>query len=128
MFPSRATLAPPVLNQLDPDQAIFRELGLSPGAPSTRVNLPGLGVPLQHTAQSAAAVARHRGLARQMTARILSNMPAIQNMAEGPRKQLLVRRISELVQSRLSQALSAGTLPLALSQGAQLPAWLQRPL
>lgn len=128
VFPSRATLAPPVLNQLDPDQAIFRELGLSPGAPSTRVNLPGLGVPLQHTAQSAAAVARHRGLARQMTARILSNMPAIQNMAEGPRKQLLVRRIAELVQSRLSQALSAGTLPIALSQGAQLPGWLQRPL
>ena len=128
VFPSRQTLMPPVLDLSDPNQAIFRELGLTPGAPSTRVNLPGLDVPLQHTAESAAAVARHRGLARQITGRLLSNMPALRNMPDSPQKQLLVRRIAEMVQRRISQALSAGTLPIALSQGAQLPGWLQRPL
>ena len=126
-FPSRSTLMPPAINLSDPAQAIFRELGLSPGAPSTRVNIPGLDIPLKQTPESAAAVARHRGLARQITGMVLSNMPALTNMPDGLQKQILTKRITELLQRRITAALSAGTLPLSLAQGAQLPASLRQP-
>jgi hypothetical protein len=126
-FPGRMTAMPPVIQESNPNQAIFRELGLSPGAPSSRVNVPGLGVPLQQTAASAAAVARHRGRARELTGRLLRNMPALRNMPDGPQKRLLVGQITEMIQRQLSAALSGATLPTALSQGAQLPAWLRQP-
>mgnify|MGYP001216541014 CR=1 FL=1 len=124
LFPSRESVMPPALNQTDPRQALLRNLGLRPGSPSTRVTLPGLNVPLQQTPASAAAVAKHRGFARELATNILSQMPQLQQMPDGPQKQLLARRLFEAIQGRISRALAAGTLPLALSQGATLPDWL----
>jgi hypothetical protein len=127
LFPTRQTTIPPPMRQSDPSQAVFRELGLDPSPPSRRVNVPGTDIRLTHTPASAAAVARNRGMARQLTGQLLAGMPALQNMPDGPQKTLLVRRLSEMIQRQISGALSAGTLPLALSQGAQLPAWLRQP-
>ena len=126
LFPSRESVMPPALNQSDPSQAIFRDLGLRPGAPSTRVNIPGLNVPLQQTPESAAAVAKHRGFARQLAANLLSKIPQLQQMPDGPQKRLLARQLFETIQGRISRALAQGTLPLALSQGATLPDWLRQ--
>ena len=126
LFPSRESVMPPALNQSDPSQAIFRDLGLRPGAPSTRVNIPGLNVPLQQTPESAAAVAKHRGFARQLAANLLSQIPQLQQMPDGPQKRLLARQLFETIQGRISRALAQGTLPLALSQGATLPDWLRQ--
>ncbi|GEM_PF-3576850 len=125
LFPSRESVMPPALNQSDPQQALLRDLGLRPGPPSTRVNIPGLNVPLQQTAASAAAVSKHRGFARQLAANLLSQMPQLQQMPDGPQKRLLARQLFETIQGRISRALAQGTLPLALSQGATLPEWLQ---
>ena len=115
---------PATLKQTDPRQAIFRDLGLQPGAPSTRVEIPGTGVPLQHTPESSAAVSKYRGFARRLAANLLSQMPQLQQMPEGPRKQVIAQQLFEQLQRRISQSLAAGTLPTALSQGATVPPFL----
>ena len=127
VFPSRESVMRPALSQTDPRQAIFRDLGLEPGAPSTRVEIPGTGVPLQQTSESAAAVAKHRGFARELAANLLSQMPQLQQMPEGPHKQMAARQLFEQLQRRISRALAAGTLPAALSRGATVPPFLGRP-
>jgi hypothetical protein len=124
MAPSRESVMPATLKQTDPRQAIFRDLGLQPGAPSTRVEIPGTGVPLQHTPESSAAVSKYRGFARRLAANLLSQMPQLQQMLEGPRKQVIAQQLFEQLQRRISQSLAAGTLPTALSQGATVPPFL----
>ena len=113
------------MNRLDPQMAQLAELGITPGPPSASVTLPGTGLPLQQTPQSAAAVQRYRGLARQLAANIVTQMPQLQQMPDGPQKKYLAGLLMQQLQSRISRALSAGTLPLSLSQGAQLPALFQ---
>ena len=124
MAPSRESVMPPALKQTDPRQAIFRDLGLNPGAPSTRVEIPGTGVPLQQTPESSAAVSRHRGFTRRLAANLLSQMPQLQQMPDGPQKNFLTRHIYERIVGQISRALAAGTLPAALSQGATAPSFL----
>ena len=125
MFPALESAAPPAMNRLDPQMAQLAELGITPGPPSASVTLPGTGLPLQQTPQSAAAVQRYRGLARQLAANIVTQMPQLQQMPDGPQKKYLAGLLMQQLQSRISRALSAGTLPLSLSQGAQLPALFQ---
>jgi len=124
MFPALQSAEPPAMNQLDPLMAQLASLGIKPGAPTANVTLPGTGLPLQQTAQSAAAVQRYRGLARQLAANIVTQIPQLQQLPDGPQKQYLARLLMEDIQGRISRVLSAGTLPLSLSQGAQLPALL----
>jgi len=124
MFPALESAAPPAMNQMDPLMAQLASLGIQPGAPTANVTLPGTGLPLQQTAQSAAAVQRYRGIARQLAANIVTQIPQLQQLPDGPQKQYLARLLMEDIQERISRVLSAGTLPLSLSQGAQLPALL----
>ena len=124
MFPALESAAPPAMNQMDPLMAQLASLGIQPGAPTANVTLPGTGLPLQQTAQSAAAVQRYRGIARQLAANIVTQIPQLQQLPDGPQKQYLSRLLMEDIQGRISRVLSAGTLPLSLSQGAQLPALL----
>ena len=124
MFPALESAAPPAMNQMDPLMAQLASLGIQPGAPTANVTLPGTGLPLQQTAQSAAAVQRYRGIARQLAANIVTQIPQLQQLPDGPQKQYLARLLMEDIQGRISRVLSAGTLPLSLSQGAQLPALL----
>jgi len=124
MFPALQSAEPPAMNQLDPLMAQLASLGIKPGTPTANVTLPGTGLPLQQTAQSAAAVQRYRGLARQLAANIVTQIPQLQQLPDGPQKQYLARLLMEEIQGRISRVLSAGTLPMSLSQGAQLPALL----
>ena len=124
MFPALESAAPPAMNQMDPLMAQLASLGIQPGAPTANVTLPGTGLPLQQTAQSAAAVQRYRGIARQLAANIVTQIPQLQQLPDGPQKQYLARLLMEDIQGRISRVLSAGTLPLSLSEGAQLPALL----
>ena len=124
MFPALESAAPPAMNQMDPLMAQLASLGIQPGAPTANVTLPGTGLPLQQTAQSAAAVQRYRGIARQLAANIVTQIPQLQQLPDGPQKQYLARLLMEDIQGRISRVRSAGTLPLSLSQGAQLPALL----
>jgi len=124
MFPALESAAPPAMNQMDPLMAQLASLGIQPGAPTANVTLPGTGLPLQQTAQSAAAVRRYRGTPRQLAANIVTQIPQLQQLPDGPQKQYLARLLMEDIQERISRVLSAGTLPLSLSQGAQLPALL----
>jgi len=76
---------------------------------------------MTHTPQSAAAVQRYRGQAREMAARIVTQIPQLQQMPDSPQKRMLARLIMRRVQNRISQSMSSAALPLSMMQGATLP-------
>ena len=121
LFPSFESSAPAPMNQLDPLMRQLTEMGIRPNVPSANVGLPGLGVNLQQTPRSAAAVQRYRGQARELAARIVTQIPQLQQMPDGPQKRMLSRLIMRRIQNRISRSMSATTLPLAVMQGATLP-------
>jgi len=123
--PSLQTVTPPAMNRLDPQIGALADLGIRMNAPTANVTLPGTGLPLQQTAQSAAAVQRYRGYARQLAANIVLQLPVVQQLQDGPQKSYLVNQLMDQIQGTIAQAMSAGTLPVAVSQGAQLPAILR---
>jgi len=70
-------------------------------------------------------VQRYRGYARQLAANIVLQLPVVQQLQDGPQKSYLVNQLMDQIQGTIAQAMSAGTLPVAVSQGAQLPAILR---
>jgi hypothetical protein len=121
VFPSFESAAPAPMNQRDPLMRQLTELGIKPNIPSANVSVPGLGVNMTHTPQSAASVQRYRGQAREMAARIVTQIPQLQQMPDSPQKRMLARLIMRRVQNRISQSMSSAALPLSMMQGATLP-------
>jgi hypothetical protein len=101
-------------------------MGVEMQAPSAQVNIPGLGVPLRQTKESAASVQRVRGLSRQLAANIILQIPGLQEMPDSPMKRLLVDKLVNTLQGSFSRTINKAVLPLSILQGAQLPAFLAR--
>ena len=99
------------------------DLGIRPGPPSSRVEMPGLGGKIEMPAQTVAQVQRHRGQARERTAQILSQM-APWLMSLPPRQRaIMTAYLNNYISQVQGQATQAGSLALALSGGGQLPRW-----
>ena len=128
VFPSRESAAPPAMNQLDPLMAQLAELGITPGPPSARVTLPGTDLPLQHTAESAAATQRVGGIPAQITAHIVAQImsrPQMQVLPDAQRN-LIARQLMDQIRERVRRALGSARLSTALASGAQLPSLLRQ--
>lgn len=123
-FPGLRSFEPPAMPQSDPLMAELRGLGLHLQAPASRVTLPGTGLPLQHTAQSAAATQRVGGIPPQIAAQIVTQImsqPGFQAMPQAQRNYI-ARMLMDRIRGRLSSAMGAAKLATALSRGAQMPA------
>ena len=131
-FPSRDQMAPPAMDALNPEMRIFDELGITPTSPSDRVAVPGLGLPLEQTPESAAAVQAQRGLARRVAADQLRTLftqdPRLRDMPDGPQKQMIAQKIYETIMRQVNAQQQALMLPLSLAKGASLPPWVQTAL
>tara|TARA_R100001086_G_scaffold140122_1_gene73512 strand:- start:198 stop:1802 length:1605 start_codon:yes stop_codon:yes gene_type:complete len=129
VFPSRESAAPPAMNQLDPLMAQLAELGITPGPPSARVTLPGTGLPLQQTAESAAATQRVGGIPPQIAAQIVAQImsrPQMQALPDAQRNWI-ARQLMDRIRGRVGRALGSARLATALGSGAQLPSLLRQP-
>ena len=124
--PSLSAAEPPAQNLRDPQMGALARMGVEMQAPSAQVNIPGLGVPLRQTKESAASVQRVRGLSRQLAANIILQIPGLQEMPDSPMKRLLVDKLVNTLQGSFSRTINKAVLPLSILQGAQLPAFLAR--
>jgi hypothetical protein len=121
--PALQSAEPAAMPESDPLLSQLRELGIELQPPSSRVTLPGTGLPLKQTAESARDVQALGGISPQLAVPIvlqLMSQPQFKDMPPARKRyyaQLLMRRI----QGRLSRALSSARLATALSGGAQPP-------
>ena len=121
--PALRSAEPAAMPESDPLLSQLRELGIELQPPSSRVTLPGTGLPLKQTAESARDVQALGGISPQLAVPIvlqLMSQPQFKDMPPARKRyyaQLLMRRI----QGRLSRALSSARLATALSGGAQPP-------
>jgi hypothetical protein len=129
LAPAFQTSEPAAMPQSDPTMAALRELGLELRSPSARTTLPQRlgsalgGLPLQHTAESAASVQSMRGIPREIAAPIViqvMNNPRFAHLSPW-QKRRMATRLMEQIQGRLSRLLSNARLTTALSQGATVP-------
>ena len=128
VFPSREQAAPPAMNLLDPQMAQLAALGITPGPPSARVTVPGTGLPLQQTAQSAAATQRMGGIPPQIAAQIVTQIMSRPQMQALPPAQRtwIARRLMDQIRGRVGRAMGSARLATALGSGAQLPTLLRQ--
>ena len=125
-FPGLRSFEPPAMPQSDPLMAELRGLGLHLQAPASRVTLPGTGLPLQQTAQSAAATQRVGGIPPQIASQIVTQImsqPGFQAMPQAQRNYI-ARMLMDRIRGRLSSAMGAARLATALSRGAEMPGLL----
>ncbi len=126
IFPTRESAAPPAMNMLDPQMQQLAALGITPGPPSARVNLPGTGLPLQQTAQSAAATQRVGGMPPKIAAQVVTQIlggPRFQAMPPAQRNWI-AGVLFDQIRRGVTNAMGAARLATSLSSGAQLPAVL----
>jgi len=129
VFPARQFIEPAAMPQSDPMMAQLRELGLRLQPPTSRVMVPRTGIPLQQTAQSAAATQRVAGISPQIASQIVTQImsqPGFQAMAPAQRNYI-ARMLMDRIRGRLSRALGSARLATALSQGAQIPSTFGQP-
>ena len=128
VFPSRVQTAPPAMNMLDPQMAQLAALGITPGLPSSRVTVPGTGLPLQQTAQSAAATQRMGGIPPQIAAQIVTQImsrPQMQALPPAQRNRI-ARQLMDRIRGRVGRAMGSARLATALGSGARLPSLLRQ--
>jgi len=121
LTPSRASAEPPAQNLLDPRMRQLYDLGIRPGPPSQRVEMPGIGGQIKMPAATVAAVQQLRGASRERTAQILSQLtPWLMSLP--PHQRAIM---AQYLNARINQAQGpftrAATLGTALSGGGQLP-------
>ena len=128
-FPTMESIAPQAMPQSDPLFAQLRALGLNLQPPSPRVTVPGTGLPLQQTAESAAATQRVGGIPPQIAAQIVAQImsrPQMQVLPDAQRNWI-ARQLMDRIRGRVGRALGSARLATALGSGAQLPSLLRRP-
>lgn len=128
-FPTMQSIAPPAMPQSNPLFAQLRDLGLNLQAPSSRVTVPGTGLPLQQTAESAAAAQRMGGIPPEIAAKIVTQiMSSPQMQALSPeRRNWLARQLMDRIRGRIGRALGSARLATSLASGAQLPTFPGQP-
>ena len=121
LFPSRTSALPPAQDLQDPQMRMLYDLGIRPGAPSPRVEMPGLGGKIEMPAQTVGQVQRHRGQARERTAQILSQMAPWLMSLPPQQRAIMASYLNNYINQVQGRATQAGSLALALSGGGQLP-------
>ena len=119
---------PTAMPQSNPLFAQLRALGLNLQPPSPRVTVPGTGLPLQQTAQSAAATQRMGGIPPQIAAQIVTQIMSRPQMQALPPAQRtwIARRLMDQIRGRGGRAMGSARLATALGSGAQLPTLLRQ--
>ena len=127
-FPTMESISPPAMPQSNPLFAQLRALGLNLQPPSPRVTVPGTGLPLQQTAQSAAATQRMGGIPPQIAAQIVTQIMSRPQMQALPPAQRtwIARRLMDQIRGRVGRAMGSARLATALGSGAQLPTLLRQ--
>jgi hypothetical protein len=127
-FPSMESIAPSAMPQSDPLFAQLRALGLNLQAPSPRVTVPGTGLPLQQTAQSAAATQRMGGIPPQIAAQIVTQIMSRPQMQALPpaQRNWIARQLMDRIRGRVGRAMGSARLATALGSGARLPSLLRQ--
>ena len=123
MAPSLRTAEPAAMPQSNPLFRQLRELGIELQAPSANVNLPGTGLPLEQTQESARAVQEMGGLSPQIAVPIviqIMNQPQFRNMPQAKRNYI-AKQLLQRIRSRISRAMGSARLATALSHGAGMP-------
>lgn len=121
LAPSRVSALPPAQNLRDPQQRQLYELGMRPGAPSQRVEMPGLGGKIEMPAQTVAQVQRLRGASRERTGQILSQLAPWLMTLPPQQRAMMTSYLNNYINQVQGRATQAGSLALALSGGGQLP-------
>ena len=122
LAPAFQTSEPAAMPQSDPTMAGLRELGIELRSPSERIS-PMLGMPLEHTAESADTAREISGLSRSLIAPHiirLMNSPQFAMMSPSQRG-VWARFIMGQMQQTLSASLNEVKLAASLAQGASLP-------
>ena len=121
LTPSRVSAFPPAQNLQDPQMRQLYEMGIRPGPPSQRVQMPITGQDIRLPAGAVSQVQALRGSGRERTAQIMSQLAPWLMTLPPPQRMAMARYLSAMINQSQGQALQAGSLALALRGGGQAP-------